>query len=148
MIDFLLASVRRHWEELGLKVRPPAEYRCFLQSRRRVIVFLFDARNCRVPVAIAKISRDRRQNNALEDSVRKLQAVRRQLANSDLLLTLPRVALLDPVSGCSAAMESCVPGNPMSLSAGPLTRLTAHQRNFAAWRDWLLQFQLRHIPRF
>ncbi len=141
MIDRLLASVRKHWEELGLERPIPHEFQCLLQSRRRVIVFLFDRRGGRTPVAVAKISRDWRQNGVLEKSVNQLRAVRARLAGTDLVYTLPGAVLLDPLSGLSAALETCVPGHPMAIQTALLGASLHHRRNFAAWREWLVRFQ-------
>ena len=43
MFDQIIASALGSWEELWPDRPPPKDIRCVLQTRRRVILFLFDA---------------------------------------------------------------------------------------------------------
>lgn len=150
MISTILSTVRNHWEELGTNNAAPREFRYALQSRHRVILFLFDAHRGETPVAIVKISRDCAGNAGLERSVRHLRDLRQQIADADLLATIPRAVLLDPVRGLSAALETCAVGEPMTLRPVLRSAWSHHRRNFAAWRAWLSTFQhatyVEHAP--
>jgi len=143
MVESILAAARTHWDDLALDGPPPGSFRVILQSRSRVILFLFSPLQPRFPVAVAKISRDARENTDTELAATQLQAVRKEIRDEALLGYLPRIILLEPVRGLSASIESCLPGDPMSLTPSlPFwPAATHHQRNFRAWRVWLTRFQ-------
>lgn len=143
MIESILAAARVHWDDLALDGPAPGSFRVILQSRSRVILFLFSPLQPRFPVAVAKISRDARENTDTELAATQLQAVRKEIRDKALLAYLPRIILLEPVRGLSASIESCLPGDPMSLTPSlPFwPAATHHQRNFRAWRAWLTRFQ-------
>lgn len=143
MIESVLASARAHWCDLGLDGPAPDALRVILQSRSRVILFLFSPFQPRFPVAVAKISRDARGNTDTELAANQLQAVRQEIRDASLLACLPKITLLEPVRGLSVSLESCLSGDPMSLTPSlPLWPAGAHhQRNFRAWRAWLTRFQ-------
>lgn len=142
MIESILASARAHWSDLGLEGSAPDSFLILLQSRSRVILFLFTPLQPRFPVAVAKISRDVRENADTELAVNQLRAVRDVIRDKAVLACLPEITLLEPVRGLSVSLETCLPGDPMSLASSLLLPgLMHHQRNFRAWRSWLTRFQ-------
>jgi hypothetical protein len=142
MIESVLASVRAHWGDLGLDGPAPDVFRVILQSRSRVILFLFTPLQPRFPVAVAKISRNARENADTELAVSQLRAVRDVIQDKAVLACLPKIMLLEPMRGLSVSLETCLPGDPMSLTSSLLLpNFIHHQRNFRAWRAWLTRFQ-------
>ncbi len=140
MIERILGSTRAHWREVFPDGTPPTDFRFTLQSRRRIIFFLFDPSSpISDPMAVVKVSRTLADNAVLEQSLVSLAAVRLRLSRSALLETVPLAVALEPVRGLSASLERALPGDPMSLSGG--APWSAHSNNWEAWRRWLLGFQ-------
>ena len=141
MLDQITKSVLEHWEQLWPSTSPPRDLRCVLQSRRRVILFLFDARRKGSKlVGVVKICRHADENHRLERSVRLTNTVREHL-DGHVLETVPKMILLGPICGLSASLEQGLPGDPMGFGPFPWAITAQHRRNWQAWREWLLEFQ-------
>jgi len=148
MFDQIIASALGSWEELWPDRPPPRDIRCVLQSRRRVILFLFDAdREGDELVGVIKISRRVEQNASLERSVQLVQQVRQQLTG-DVLCTVPKTILLPPIHGLSTSLEQALPGEPMYLGHLRWTASRWHRRYWRAWRRWLIEFQQQTLGEF
>lgn len=145
MIDRIIESALEHWEELWPGTPHPADLRYVLQSRQRVILFLFDAKKKgNKLVGVIKISRHVEENDRLERSVRLVSKVRQQL-DGQVLETVPKAILLEPVHGLSASLEQGLPGEPMPFGFIPWVVTRWHRRNWQAWRQWLTEFQRQTV---
>jgi hypothetical protein len=141
MIDQIIESALAHWQELSPDKPRPQDLRFVLQSRRRIVLFLFDTRKRgQKLVGVVKISRRAEANNQLEQTVRVLGEVRRQL-DGWVQDTVPRAILLEPVHGLGASLQQALPGTPMYLSRTRWLAVARHRRNWEAWGRWLREFQ-------
>lgn len=144
MIDLIRRSALDNWQELWPDAPSPKHVRTILQSRRRVILFLFDVQDRGRRFAVAKVSRRVEENAQLERAVRLVSAVRQRLGE-DLTITVPKTILLDPIHGLSASLEQGLAGTPMFLGHMPLSGLRHHRRNWQTWQDWLVEFQRQTV---
>lgn len=141
MIDQLIERALESWDDFWPGSARPRDVRYVLQSRRRIVVFLFDACSTGERLAaVIKVSRRTEENAGLERSVRVLAEVRGQL-RGPIGATVPRAILLPPLNGLSVMLAQGMPGTPMYLERLPLIGLVRHRRNWTAWRRWVLQFQ-------
>ena len=141
MFSQIIASDLRGWEELWPDRPQPKDLRYVLQSRRRVILFLFDAKGKGDKlVGVIKISRRVEQNASLERSVQLVRQVRQQLSGN-ILRTVPETILLPQIHGLSVSLEQALPGQPMYLGHARWTASKWHHRYWQAWRRWLTEFQ-------
>ncbi len=141
MIEQIVGSALEHWDELCPGEPCPEGVRYILQSRRRVILFLFCGRGKgdRL-VGVVKISRRAEENRVLEKAAKSAMKVRQQLCGH-VLETVPKTILLKPIQGLSVALEQGLPGKPMYLGQIPWIAGRTHRRNWQLWRAWLVEFQ-------
>lgn len=145
MIEQLVASALENWEHLSPHSMKPRDIRYVVQSRRRVVVFLFDARKAGDKLAaVIKFPRRAQDNAALQRCVRAMSEVRAQLQGS-VRETVPRAILLPPINGLCVSMEQGMPGTPMSVGSLPVLAPVRNDRNWTAWRQWLCQFQRQTV---
>lgn len=141
MIDKILLSVQENWGKLWPDTPYPQELRYVLQSRRRVIIFLFDVqRKGNKLVGVVKISRQAEENEQLERAVAHANQIRSQL-HGGLLETVPKMILLPPIQGLSCCLEEGLPGDPMYIRGTARSTLGRHRQNWEAWANWLIEFQ-------
>ena len=69
MIDQILEAVRQAWPALEIDWPVPNHMYYILQSRARVVFFLFAPDNTHHPLVVVKMSRDPVQNHTLAQSV-------------------------------------------------------------------------------
>jgi hypothetical protein len=141
MIDRIIESAMEQWEELWPGTSRPQDLHYVLQSRRRVILFLFDAQKKGSKlIGAVKISRRVEDNGQIERSVEVVGQVRRLLSRP-ILDTVPKAVLLNPVSGLSVSLEQGLPGEPLYLGRLSPMAMGRHRRNWEVWRQWLAEFQ-------
>lgn len=140
MINKILKNVRDIWDTLETGCPEPKHMSYVLQSRRRVIFFLFDAENPSHPLVVVKMSRAPSDNLILEQSVERTQQVRILLA-PDIKNTVPAMKLLEPVNGLSGAAEKALPGRPLEVSSLNNNYDTVLMNNCGAFAEWLIRFQ-------
>lgn len=140
MIQQLLDEVRRAWPVLEINQPAPNQMRYVLQSRSRVIFFLFAADNTDHPLVILKMQRDPAQNHKLERSVQRAQQVR-MLLDGSIRATVPAMSLLLPINGLVCVAEKALPGRPLesALLSNDCDRIVA--KGCRAFADWLVHFQ-------
>ena len=140
MINQILDAVRQVWRTLEIKQPLPNHMFYVLQSRRRVIFFLFAPDNTHHPLVVAKMSRDPAQNHLLERSVERAQQVR-ALLDPPIHATVPSMTLLEPVNGLVGVAEKALLGRPFEISAGSGSRDAMLANGCRAFADWLVHFQ-------
>jgi hypothetical protein len=137
MINQILEAVRQAWPTLEIDWPVPNHVYYVLQSRRRVIFFLFAPDNTHHPLVVVKMNRDPAQNHLLEQSVERAQQVR-TLLDPDMQATVPSMKLLEPINGLVGVAEKALPGRPFDTSTVSDTMLANGCHAFA---DWLVHFQ-------
>lgn len=141
MIDQITRSVYEKWEMICPETRRPRKLRYILQSRRRILLFLFDEdRRGNQLVGVVKVSRLTAHNEVLIRSVELLGRIRKILTKP-MLETVPKAVLLDPIDGLSASFEQAMVGVPMGINHYPWLAGRRHTANWDAWRSWLKGFQ-------
>lgn len=140
MLNEILSSCREHWHDIEPEWLFPEKIRYILQSRSRVLIFLFDASRPKKRLAgVVKICRNQ------EDTVHFVHAVTtaiqvRQALYGEVRTTVPRMALLEPLGREGVSLEQALPGAPMRIPAG-LFASREHRTNITAFRHWLIAFQ-------
>jgi hypothetical protein len=140
MINQILDAVQRVWHTLEIDQSMPNHMHYVLQSRKRVIFFLFAPHNTNRPLAIVKMNRDPAQNHLSERYVARVHQIQ-ALLDPVIQTTIPSMSLLAPINGLTGVVEKALPGQPFetaSVSSGRDTIVTNGCRAFA---DWLVHFQ-------
>jgi len=140
MIERIVSAVRQVWHDLEIEGPVPEHIETVLQSRRRVVLFLFAADDTHVPLVVVKMNRDPAQNHVLEQSVKRAQEVR-MLLDPAMRPTVPSMKLLEPINGLVGAAEKALPGRPFEVSAARGRRGAALGDDCHAFADWLVHFQ-------
>ncbi|MBN1483922.1 MAG: phosphotransferase [Chloroflexia bacterium] len=140
MIDILLRRVLDNWAQLYPGSPPPTALQHILQSRRRVIFFLFAPGQLEIPLAVIKLSRHPAQNEQLEKTVSVIRTVR-GLLGPPLEQTVPRTISLGQIQDLGCIVESALPGDPMRLDTSLWRSAAVAQKNVRAFATWLERFQ-------
>jgi hypothetical protein len=140
MINQILDAVRQVWHTLEIDRPVPNHMYYVLQSRRRVIFFLFAPDSTRYPLVVVKMSRDPAQNHLLEECVERAQQVR-ALLDPAMMATIPKKSLLRPINRLAGIAEKALPGRPFEISAVAGSRDTTLADGCRAFSDWLARFQ-------
>jgi hypothetical protein len=140
MIDQILTAVRTVWH--GLEIDKPLPDRVYyiMQSRRRVIFFLFDAYETAQPLVVVKMNRDPAQNRSLEQSVQQLQQMR-ILLDTAIRDTVPPMMFLPPINGLVGVVEKALPGQPFETALVTRNRTSMVEEGCSAFAAWLVCFQ-------
>ena len=139
MINQVLDAVRQVWHILEIAQPMPDSMHYVLQSRHRVIFFLFAQGNVDRPLVVVKLTRDPTQNHLLERSVERAQHVR-MLLDDTMQATVPAMSLLGPINGLLGVAEQALPGEPFETAAISGSRDTV-VNGCSAFADWLVRFQ-------
>ena len=139
MITTILESVRQVWHFLEIPQPMPDSMQYVLQSRRRVIFFLFAQDNAERPLVVVKLTRDPTQNSLMKESVHQAQHVR-TLLDETLRTTVPAMSLLEPVNGLLGVAEKALPGFPVTTAAIGSASNRA-EISCSAFAEWLALFQ-------
>ncbi|HID63396.1 MAG TPA: aminoglycoside phosphotransferase family protein [Anaerolineae bacterium] len=139
MMQQLVNLVDQQWDVWAPRTPRPRETSFLLQSRNRVIVFVF-ARGARLPTFVAKIGRNHPDAPRLRQEYDNLLYLRDRLG--DLASTLPRPLYLGEVAGHPVMVETFLTGKVM-LPTGPLCWRRNYSRDLQAMLVWLKAFQTR-----
>jgi hypothetical protein len=140
MINQILDAVRQAWPALEIEQPVPNHMYYVLQSRRRVIFFLFAPDDTHHPLVVVKMNRDPAYNHLLKQSVERARQVR-TLLDPTMQATVPSMRLLKPINGLAGVAERALPGQPLETS---IIGSNGHARlanGCCAFADWLVRFQ-------
>lgn len=140
MISSVLGAVRRVWHTLDIAEPMPDHMHYVLQSRNRVVFFLFAGDHLDYPLVVVKLSRDPAQNHLLKRSVERAQHVR-TLLDDDMQATIPTMSLLEPISGLAGVVEKALPGQPLEVATIGGSHEMIVANGCRAFADWLARFQ-------
>lgn len=141
MIETLVALTKERWPDLYPEMYRPDTFNYALQSRKRVILFLFERVNGKNRlVAVIKVGRMPKENAAMERSVEWMQTIRSRLTGS-LQYTIPKTFILGQVNGLTCVVEEALSGEPIEISTSRWRLRTETTKNIRAFADWLVVFQ-------
>lgn len=141
MIETLGALTRERWSDLYPGTDIPYAFHYVLQSRNRIILFLFaKGSDANQLVAVVKISRAPNDNVKLERGVEQMQMVRSLLTGS-VQRTVPKTFLLGRINGLACSVEQAISGEPMEIARSRWRLDTKTARSVRAFSDWLVSFQ-------
>jgi hypothetical protein len=136
MYDQILALVRECWPEIRPDLPMPTHFDVVLQSKNRVILFLFDsARREATPLLVVKIDRRPSDLGTRKRYISRLVDVQARL-EPDLAATLPRTVVLGQVCGQCCVAETILPGSPLK-TPGPRTPEAHLHMEVSAVAAWL-----------
>ncbi len=140
MIDRILEAVRPTWPDLEIGYPMPDHMTWALQSRRRIIYFLFAPNQRDYPALVVKLCRNTAENHELEQYLKRAQAAR-ALLDADTGRTVPTMCLLEPINGLSAVAEKGLAGQPIDLTGWNRNQSSLVEASCSSFADWLLHFQ-------
>jgi len=134
MIKEILFNVREDWDNLGFDYPLSDEPNIILQSRKRIIIFIFDPTKADHPQVVVKLYRDKSESNRLSGYVQHVQGVR---AKADILLkeTIPYMKEFNLQDRIPGVIEKGLPGRPINVL------FNIQESEFHAFAEWLLHFQ-------
>ena len=139
MIAEILDAVRQVWHTLEITEPMPNSIHYVLQSRHRVILFLFAEGNGSHPLVVVKLARTPAQNHLLERSVKRASHIR-TLLDDEMKATVPLMSLLRPINGLLGIAEPALPGEPFETATATSSWDTI-ANGCAVFADWLVRFQ-------
>lgn len=140
MIEDIIAAVAQVWPDLGVEGAMPAHYDWVVQSRSRVIVFLFAPNDTAYPSLVVKIPRSSQDTSKLLNCVRASRAVRK-LVPPALQETIPIKAPLPVAGGLTGMVEQGLPGAPVDVAGMSIGDTRALRKACQPFREWLVAFQ-------
>ena len=134
MIKEILFNVREDWDNLGFDYPLSDEPNIILQSRKRIIIFIFDPTKADHPQVVVKLYRDKTESNRLNGYVRNVQDVR---TGADILTkeTIPYMKVFYLHDRLPGVIEKGLPGRPINVL------FNIQESEFHAFAEWLLHFQ-------
>lgn len=134
MIQEILFNVREDWDNLGFDYPLSDEPNIILQSRKRIIIFIFDPTKADHPQVVVKLYRDKSESNRLSGYIQHVQDVR---AEADILLkeTIPYMKVFYLQDRIPGVIEKGLPGRPINVL------FNIQESEFHAFAEWLLHFQ-------
>jgi hypothetical protein len=137
----VIAALPQVW--LGLEIDQPIPDRIeyVMQSRDRVIFFLFSADHKDIPLAIVKFCRKPKENLPFQESVQRTIEIRQMLEGDEIKKTVPAMALLPQINGLAVAVEKALPGWSLDISVPERDKNVMVSASCQAFMDWLIRFQ-------
>ena len=132
----LLSSV---WHELEIDRSVPERICTVLQSRNRIVVFVFDQLDASHPLVVLKIARSIEHDCRLRRSVTSAQTVR-AMVDPELQVTIPTMAFLPNVQGTAVVVEKALNGDMFSISGIRRRFVRKLDLQCRAFADWLVHF--------
>lgn len=142
MINEITVAVKKQWHQFGFIKQAPDDFHFVLQSRKRIIYFLFDQKS-RNSVLIVKICRKKSQNARMKRYVDLMNQLFLFLSE-DVKSIISKPIELDPIYGLLCTAERVLPGEPIELvGAGREGTLELQLLQF---QKTLLRFQSQADP--
>jgi len=139
MIEQIEKYLLKKWDSLPLEVAKPREFSFLVQSRHRIVVFLFP-KGAKYPLIVAKISRNE-TDSVFSKRDFDNRAKIHQIISDSLKKTIALPIELARIANHWVLLETFLPGNAMYISTGRLTMKRNCVNNFKMLFEWLLKFQ-------